>query len=224
MRNEKGFTLLEVIVAMAILATGFLAVVQLFSGGARLASASDEYLRGVALAQHKFTQLELKDFQSDETSGEFENDPAYRWSFEQEPYASPLNDSANGIQLSQVTLTVTWDGPTEERTIRLTSLKTDGEIRPAPDTVHVGNVASLAGGGGGSSASSLTSTSSSNGFNPTVQNNNIIKAPVGPGAIPAPAPGTTPQPAVDPNLKFDISGMPLNRKSTGPAPKIGVTQ
>jgi prepilin-type N-terminal cleavage/methylation domain-containing protein len=47
LRNEKGFTLLEIIVSMTILAMGVLTLVQLFSGSINQAAQAERYLNGV---------------------------------------------------------------------------------------------------------------------------------------------------------------------------------
>ena len=48
--NDDGFSLLEVIVALAIMAMGFITVLQLFSGSIRSVSLSEQYLKGTSLA------------------------------------------------------------------------------------------------------------------------------------------------------------------------------
>ncbi|MBT5968283.1 MAG: prepilin-type N-terminal cleavage/methylation domain-containing protein, partial [Nitrospina sp.] len=51
--NNDGFSLLEVIVALAIMAMGFVTVLQLFSGSIRSVSLSEQYLKGTSLAHSK---------------------------------------------------------------------------------------------------------------------------------------------------------------------------
>lgn len=87
-KSESGFLLLEVIIALSIFAIAAVAVIKLFSGGTQLAVASDEYLTGVSLANHKYAELELLDFKVDEGSGEFESTPGYRWQVDIQPHAS----------------------------------------------------------------------------------------------------------------------------------------
>ena len=48
--NNDGFSLLEVIVALAIMAMGFVTVLQLFSGSIRSVSLSEQYLKGTSHA------------------------------------------------------------------------------------------------------------------------------------------------------------------------------
>lgn len=214
MKNERGFTLLEIMVALAILGTGFLLVVQLFSGGARLASASDEFLKGVSLANHKFAELEIENFETEATAGVFEQEPGFRWEMEVEPFASPLNNPEAGIQLSQVILKVLWgDGPREKQ-VQLASLFAQGTTQPAPDVVLLGNVSGLGVSATATSASGATGAQSITGTgNPS--------SPTGPGLVQAP-PGNS-NPATDPNFQFDISGMPVGKPPSNQKPLVGVT-
>ena len=62
LRNDRGFSLLEVIVALLIMAGGFLAVVNLFSGSVRSVNLSSQYLKAVTLANSKMTELENENF------------------------------------------------------------------------------------------------------------------------------------------------------------------
>lgn len=55
--RSEGFTLLEVLVAMAILAVAVTAVLQLFGQGLRLARASGEHLAATLLASQKLTEV-----------------------------------------------------------------------------------------------------------------------------------------------------------------------
>jgi len=132
LRNEKGFTLLEVIVSLAILAGAILMLVQLFSGALNQAAQADRYLNGVYLAQQKFSQLEMANFKSEFTEGEFENQEGYRWQLEVLPYESPLNNEEARIKIQKVSLRVYWEDRDQEKEVRLVSLKTLGETHVAP--------------------------------------------------------------------------------------------
>ena len=130
-RNEKGFTLLEIIVSMTILATSVLTLVQLFSGAMNQAAQADRYLNGVYLAQQKFSQLEMDGFNTDDNEGTFE-DEIYRWQLEILPYESPLNSEDARIELQKVSLRVYWEDKNQEREVQLVSLNVLGETHTAP--------------------------------------------------------------------------------------------
>jgi general secretion pathway protein I len=58
-RNEKGFTLLEVIVAMALFAAGIVLVSQLFSGALRLSAGSRDASESVIYARQRMEEALL---------------------------------------------------------------------------------------------------------------------------------------------------------------------
>ena len=51
-RSKKGFTLLEVIIALAILGIGLTVIMELFSGGLRLGRVSHEYTQAMNFASN----------------------------------------------------------------------------------------------------------------------------------------------------------------------------
>jgi general secretion pathway protein I len=131
LHNEKGFTLLEIIVALTILAGGILTLVQMFSGSLNQAAQADRYLNGVYLAQQKFSQLEMDNFESETTEGSFESLENYHWQLEILPYESPLNNEEARIKIQKVSLRVYWEDGNQEKEVQLVSLKTLGETRTA---------------------------------------------------------------------------------------------
>ncbi|NIQ02118.1 MAG: prepilin-type N-terminal cleavage/methylation domain-containing protein, partial [Nitrospinaceae bacterium] len=88
----QGFSLLEVIVALAIMAAGFLILMKLFSGSIRSVDLSDQYMKAVMLGNSKLAELELVDFRTNEDSGTFESHDRFQWELDVRPYESPLND------------------------------------------------------------------------------------------------------------------------------------
>ena len=133
-KNEEGFSLLEVVVALAIMAGGFLVVLNLFSASVRSVDFSGQYLKGVTLANSKINELELLNFEPDEYSGSFKNEESYRWEVDIAPYDSPLNDSDSGIQLKKVFLKVFWEDRGLTRNVELATLHLEGQAYPVSDT------------------------------------------------------------------------------------------
>ena len=144
--NDDGFSLLEVIVALAIMAMGFITVLQLFSGCIRSVSLSEQYLKGTTLAHSKLGELEVNNYSVSEFEGAFPDEKNYRWQLELAPYTSPLNSEENNIQLSEVTLNVLWEDAGKTRDIELNTLKVDGALHPGADSL----LAQSFGGGPGS--------------------------------------------------------------------------
>ena len=134
LRNDRGFSLLEVIVALLIMAGGFLAVVNLFSGSVRSVNLSSQYLKAVTLANSKMNELEIENFFVDDKSGRFENEESYRWELDIEPYDSRLNDESSGIQLQNILLKVFWNDNGKPRKLELATLRLDGQTYPVADT------------------------------------------------------------------------------------------
>ena len=132
--NDDGFSLLEVIVALAIMAMGFITVLQLFSGSIRSVSLSEQYLKGTTLAHSKLGELEVNNYSVTEPEGTFPDEKNYRWQLQISPHTSPLNSKENNIQLSEVTLNVLWEDAGKTRDIEMSTLKVDGATHPSSDS------------------------------------------------------------------------------------------
>ena len=144
--NNDGFSLLEVIVALAIMAMGFVTVLQLFSGSIRSVSLSEQYLKGTTLAHSKLGELEVNNYSVTEYEGIFPDEKNYRWQLQVSPHTSPLNSKEDNIQLSEVTLNVLWEDAGKTRDIQINTLKVDGATHPSSDSF----LAQSFGGGPGS--------------------------------------------------------------------------
>ena len=133
-KNEQGFSLLEVVVALTILAGGFLTVLNLFSGSVLSVDFSGQYLKAVTLANSKINELEMLNFQTSEYSGKFKNEESYRWEVDIAPHDSPLNDPGSGIQLQEILLKVLWEDRGQTRNVELATLHMKGQRYPASDS------------------------------------------------------------------------------------------
>ena len=83
----QGFTLLEVMVSLAILATAFTAVLKLHSDSMEMVISSQAHTKGADLAQYKMTEIEIAGLKNlPFMSGEFEEfAPEYSWNINIEP-------------------------------------------------------------------------------------------------------------------------------------------
>lgn len=135
--SENGFSLLEVIVALAIMAMGFITVLQLFSGSIRSVSISEQYLKATTLAQSKMGELEMNNYRPSEFEGTFANEENYSWQLDISPYTTTLNSEINNIQLSEVLLRVFWSEANQVRNIKLSTLKVNGVLHPSADSLLV---------------------------------------------------------------------------------------
>ena len=144
--SNDGFSLLEVIVALAIMAMGFVTVLQLFSGSIRSVSLSEQYLKGTTLAHSKLGELEVNNYSVTEYEGIFPDEKNYRWQLQVSPHTSSLNSKEHNIQLSEVTLNVLWEDAGKTRDVEISTLKVDGATHPSSDSF----LAQSFGGGPGS--------------------------------------------------------------------------
>lgn len=76
--RQEGFTLIEVLVAVMVLAISLVVIMQLFSGGLKSNRISGDYLYGIFHAREKMEELLLtQEWAPAELSGDFED--GYRW-------------------------------------------------------------------------------------------------------------------------------------------------
>ena len=118
-RNPQGFTLLEVIVALAILGLGFALAMELLAAGVRSAKASEDYTQAVLLARQKMAEVTAsRNFMDVSNAGEFGG--GFRWVSEVQPLEQP--EELPGRLLS-VRVRVTWSGRHGEKSVDLQTLR-----------------------------------------------------------------------------------------------------
>jgi general secretion pathway protein I len=107
---ERGFTLIEVLVALLVLATTVVAALQLLGGGLRLARAAGDHTGAALLASAVLAELEPGPLQEGTTEGD---SPPYRWTrrIALEPALVPLEPDSHeavGLRLARVSVDVRW--------------------------------------------------------------------------------------------------------------------
>ena len=128
MRTERGFTLVEVVVAFLLLAMVLTTAFELFTAGMRRAVDLEERSQALAIAQSRLAvagvELELKESSN---SGQSE-DGKYRWTLtiarskEGEPDAA--NALATPYGLYRIEVVVSWRGADErDHTMSLATLE-----------------------------------------------------------------------------------------------------
>ena len=124
-----GFSLLEILVALAILALSLGVLLRIFAGGGHIARTSDEYARAVLTAESLMNSFGA---QIPLTPGISQGDlpEGYHWELKVMPYVfnpSLLGDSAQnavGVALPYtLELTVSWGGEEDPRVFSLQSLR-----------------------------------------------------------------------------------------------------
>jgi general secretion pathway protein I len=120
--RDQGFTLLEVLVALVVLATTLVAILQLFGGGLRLARAAGDHTDAALLASAKLAELEAGPLTEGATEG---TEGPYRWTrrVTLDPTLLPVDaDTAHTLQvrLARVNVEVRWG---QGRRVELVTLR-----------------------------------------------------------------------------------------------------
>jgi general secretion pathway protein I len=105
--RNRGFTLLEVLVAAAVLATALVSLLSLHGQNVRTIAYDRQLSRATLLAQDLMTRTLVAEAFPDPTrsSGEFASDPDYRW--ELEVLRGPTRDLED--QVREIRIRVFWD-------------------------------------------------------------------------------------------------------------------
>lgn len=115
-RSQRGFSLLEMVVAVAILGAALGALYQAAGGATRNVRSDQRYAYAVELARSLLadsSEVPLEGLQNrGETSGGF------RWELQTEALQRSRGSSFSGGRLQRTTVTVAWsDGPRERRVL-----------------------------------------------------------------------------------------------------------
>lgn len=109
--GEEGFTLLEVLVALAIISGSFAILLGAVNKSLSLAFQSKNLSVASTLAQSKLVELELEGYPSvGERRGTFKEYPEFDWNLS----ISPYNIKSLGVDIRLVLLTISWDKGNKE--------------------------------------------------------------------------------------------------------------
>jgi len=121
--SNDGFTLIEILVAISILAISLVVILQLFSGGLKSSRLSDEYTRGIFHAREKMGEILLsKEVSAGETEGEFSD--SFRWKCQIEP----IEDVEEGeekmpFNMFNIRVDIVWDAGGKEKRFQVSTIK-----------------------------------------------------------------------------------------------------
>jgi len=124
--KDRGFTLIEVVVALAILGVGLIVIIELFSGGLRLGRTSGEYTQAIGYARLKMEEISLAR-QMIEGIEEGEFDKNFRWKLEVKKVdILPIEEAQDitlPVELYRIKMNVLWKSGSQERSAVIESLK-----------------------------------------------------------------------------------------------------
>jgi prepilin-type N-terminal cleavage/methylation domain-containing protein len=117
--SEDGFTLIEILVSLAILGVSLAALLGVFSTSLDRARQSEDEMAARTLARSLIEQeAGVSDPQWGAQSGRMGN--RYSWQVNLQPYGAP---PASGVTLAVVTAQVSWAGSGGTRSLTLSSLR-----------------------------------------------------------------------------------------------------
>lgn len=109
-RARRGLTLVEVVVAVVLLAVGISACVACIGSATRASARAEELTAVQLLAREKLTEFELKGVDAGDAQGDFGPErPGYAW--------RSVSTAADVTGLSRVRLTLLWGDPEHPNTV-----------------------------------------------------------------------------------------------------------
>jgi len=119
--QRNGFTLIEVMVALAILGLSLVTIIQLFGQGLRLLRVAGEHQRAVVLADRKVREMPDTPLEEGVVTGEEEG---YRWERRVTALPPPEEEKDTSqptrVRTFQITLEIRWG---QGKTTGLTTLR-----------------------------------------------------------------------------------------------------
>lgn len=120
--TQHGFSLLEVLVAFAILALAVATILSLFASGLRNTAVAADYARALTLAESQLAILQgreavrLVSGDSEGSAGEF------TWHSRISPYEDAGSDTSR-TRLYRIDVSVNWGDGVHQRTVQLSTLR-----------------------------------------------------------------------------------------------------
>lgn len=123
--NQKGFTLLEVMVAITILGIGFIVIFQLFSMGLNSVERSEKYTMAVIYAKEKLNEmLAMPEPQEGIKEGSSGKGNEFSWKAAALLYDTGSFAKEPPFTIYQLTADVTWQEGLKQKNVHLETLKT----------------------------------------------------------------------------------------------------
>jgi general secretion pathway protein I len=120
-RNQRGFTLLEIVVALTIAAIALPALLQTFSQGTKTQSLIENRTTALYLLRLRMSEMEMLGYlEVGSEEGEFGTDSRFGWTSE------VAETDAEGLY--EVTVIVHWQERGQEKNVELTTYMADRSI------------------------------------------------------------------------------------------------
>ena len=130
---QHGFTLLEILVAIAILGVTLTVIMQQFSAGLRIGHTSRTYTTATAYAKQKLEEFQLvEEMEEGEEAGDF--DDGYTWKVSILPYEVFMEEGGREedaeifellpLEMYRLESVVSWMEGENEKSVSLVTLKT----------------------------------------------------------------------------------------------------
>ena len=120
-RNRRGFTLIEVVVALTIASLAFPALLKAFSQGVNSYSVVENKTTAYYLLRLKMGQMEMTGYpETGRTDGDFGNDSRFKWATE------VADTDTDGLR--EVTVSITWEEKGQEKSLQLVTYMSDRSI------------------------------------------------------------------------------------------------
>ena len=119
--GEGGFALIEILVAVSVLAISLVVIFQLFSGGLKSRKLSEQYGRGIFYAREKMAEILLSpDLSEGDTQGEFEDN--YQWRAVTNRVV-PEEEENLPVDLVNIKLSISWREGEKGKVFTINTLK-----------------------------------------------------------------------------------------------------
>ena len=122
-KRSKGFSLLEVVVALAIMSIVLGVLYRAVGGGVRTVGELSDYSRAVIVGESLLQMRDAVPAEGWNESGQWEG---FRWSVASAPYEQ---QAGSAVALHRVQVEVSWGEATREKSFSLVSLRPQQMVR-----------------------------------------------------------------------------------------------
>ena len=126
--KNTGFTLLEVMIAVMILAICLVVVMQLFSGALKAEKKSEEYTRAILIAREKMEEILLmKKLKEGETRGDYNE--KYSWIVNINALPGDIKMSSGIKKIFKIDLHILWGKDFIKKDFTINTISISGVLK-----------------------------------------------------------------------------------------------